>query len=124
MKAVIDNKILEVEIIKKKYNEYSAEVVIKEGIHTGRYAIVRHKDLIKDPKPVEASKINLSFDQSDIEYRRTTDMFMGEYTYGWKAIYNGCVLASEKTKAECRKVARGEFKRLVEQGVISNAKPW
>ena len=44
------------------YNETSAEVVIKEGNHTGCYAIVRHEDLIKDSVPVKAVKSKLSFD--------------------------------------------------------------
>lgn len=121
MKAKIDNKILEVDIIKMNYNETSAEVVIKEGNHTGCYTIVRHVDLINDPIPVRVVKRKLSFDHIDIDYRRTTNMFMGEYTHGWKAIFRGYVLASERTKAECKKVAREEFKRLVEKGEISNA---
>lgn len=123
MKAKIDNKVLEVEVIKMNYNESSAEVAIKEGNHIGCYAIVRHEDLIKDPILVKAAKNKLSFDQCGIDYRRTTKMFMGEYTYGWKAIFRGYLLASERTKAECKKIARGEFKRLVEKGEISNVLP-
>jgi len=123
MKAKIDNKVLKVEVIKMNYNESSAEVVIKEGNHTGCYTIVRHEDLIKDSIPVKAVKNKLSFDQCNIDYRRTTKMFMGEYMYGWKAIFSGHLLASERTKAECKKVARGEFKRLVEQGIISKVLP-
>lgn len=121
MKAKIDNKVLEVEVIKMDYNESSAEVNIKEGNHTGCYAIVRHEDLINDLIPFRAAKGKLSFDQCDIEYRRTTKMFMGEYTYGWKAIFSGYLLASERTKAECKKAARREFKKLVEKWEISNA---
>lgn len=120
MKAKIDNKVLGVKVINMNYNESSAEVVITEGNHKGCHAIVRHKDLIKDSIPVIS---NLSFDQCDIDYRRTTNMFMGEYTYGWKAIFRGYLLASERTKAECKKIARGEFRRLVEQGIIRNVLP-
>lgn len=123
MKAKIDNKVLEVEVIMMNYNEASAEVVIKEGNHTGRYAIVRHEDLIKDSVPVKAVKSKLSFDQCDIDYRRTTNMFMGEYIYGWKAIFRGHLLARERTKAECKKIARRELSRLVEQGEIRNVLP-
>jgi len=121
MKAKIDNKVLEVEVIKMDYNESSSEVVIKEGNHTGCYTIVRHVDLMEDQIPVRAVKRKLSFDHCGIDYRRTTKMFMGEYTYGWKAIFKGYLLASERTKAECKKAAREEFKRLVEKGEISNA---
>ncbi|MDK2966997.1 hypothetical protein [Lacrimispora sp.] len=99
MKAKIDNKILKVRVVKLNYNDSSAEVVIEEGNHIGCYAIVKHEDLIKDSIPVKAVKSKLSFDRCDIDYRRTTKMFLGEYTYGWKAIFNGLLLASERTKA-------------------------
>jgi hypothetical protein len=121
MKAKIDNKVLEVEVINMDYNESSAEVVIKEGNHTGCYTIVRHKDLTKDSIPVKAAKRKLGFDSCAIDYRKTTNMFMGVYTYGWKAICSGHLLASEATKAECKKVARKEFNRLVELGEITHA---
>jgi hypothetical protein len=120
MRAKIDNTIVEVEVIKKKYNDYAAEVVIKEGNHKGCYAIVNHKDLINDPKP---TKRKISFDSGAVDYRKTTNMFMGVYTYGWKAICSGHFLGSEATKAECKKVARKEFNRLVELGAITQAWP-
>lgn len=118
MKARIDNMVLEVDIIKMEYNEYAAEVVIKEGNHKGFYAIVNHEDLIEKSKSIEIPRRKLSFNNCFIDYRQTTKMFMGEYTYGWKAIYSSYLLASERTKTECKKKARKEFNRLVEQGKI------
>lgn len=117
MKAKIDNKVLEVEVIKMDYNEESAEVVIREGNHNGCYTIVRQKDLIKEAT-IAPYERKLKFDDCEIDYRQTTNMFMGEYTYGWKAVYGGCLLASERTKTECRKKARKIFSSLVKQGKI------
>ena len=118
MKARIDNMVLEIDVIKMNYNEHTAKVVIKEGNCKGYYAIVDYKDLIDNSKSTEKSKRKLKFNNCSINYYPTTRMFMGDYVHGWKAIYNGYLLASETTKAECKKKARKEFNRLVKQGEI------
>jgi hypothetical protein len=85
---------------------------------------MRYEDLIKDPIPDKAAKRKISFDQCEIDYRQTTVMHMGEYAYGWKALFSGHLLASERTKAECKKIASEEFNRLVKQGKIRDTCPW
>ena len=50
MKAKIDNKIVEVEVINPKYNDESMEVKLLEGSFKGYNAIVLKRDLIKEKK--------------------------------------------------------------------------
>jgi len=50
MKARIDNRIEEVEIIDANYNDYAVEVKTIGGKFDGVYAIVEKQDLIKEKK--------------------------------------------------------------------------
>jgi hypothetical protein len=47
-KANINNQIVTVKIIDTNYNNHAKEVIIMEGIHKGRYAIVENNDIIID----------------------------------------------------------------------------
>lgn len=106
MKAKIDNRVTEVQIINEYYNEHAVEVKIAEGLHKGNFCIVEKKDLVKEKKQKK-------FKMSNVEYHKGVSMSFGEYKVIWAATIGEIELASHcNTKKEAREEARVEIDRL------------
>lgn len=93
MKAYIDNKITEIEIKDKNYNDHAVEAVIKSGKWAGTWVIVEKEDLIAEPKKSTFK---------DVDFSKHYDYSFGEKRYFWRADFRGNTIATMcRTKAEC-----------------------
>jgi len=108
MKAKVDNRVVLVQIVNENYNEHAVEAVIQEGSHKGIYTIIEKHDLLDEKQPKK-----LKYKMLDVEYHKGQKMFMGEYSVIWAATIGRIELtAGCKTKAEARREASEEIKRL------------
>lgn len=104
MKAYIDNKITEIEIKDKKYNDHAVEAVIKSGKWAGTWVIVEKKDLIAEPKKPTFK---------DVDFSKCYEYSFGENGYFWRADFRGQTIATMcRTKAECITEAREYLRSL------------
>lgn len=82
LKAKIDNNVVSVKIIDSNYNDYAKEVIIMEGTHKGRYAIVENDNIIIDTykQLVELCKLDIE-NIEDLKEHHFIELMNSQLTY-------------------------------------------